>query len=76
MLSIMQTLLISIRYQFNVAKLNLGKINLESMHPAASPTNMHAEWPQWFALPCADESALFSIYSCFAIKAVCSTFFH
>mgnify|MGYP006896101647 CR=1 FL=1 len=71
----MQTLLIFIRYQFNVAKFKLGKINLESMHPAASPTNMHAEWPQGFALPCADESAIFAICSCFAIIAACSALF-
>ena len=52
-----------------VAKCNLGKVNLESMRPAVFLTNMHAGWPQVFALPCADESAVFAICSCFAIIA-------
>ena len=54
----------------NVAKCNLGKVNLESMHPVLFLTNMHAGWPQGFALPSADESAVFAICSCFAIIAV------
>ena len=37
------------------------------MHPAVFPTNLHAGWPQGFALPCADESALLTIYFCLAI---------
>ena len=53
-----------------VAKCNLGKVNLKSMHPAVFPRNMHAEWLKGFALPFADKSALFSICSCFAIIAV------
>ena len=57
---------------FNVAKCNLGKVNLESMRPAVFLTNMHAGWPQGFALPYADESA---ICSSFAIITVCSTLF-
>ena len=58
-----------------VAKCNLGKVNLKSMHPAVFPRNMHAGWLKGFALPCADKSALFAIYSCFAIIAVFSTLF-
>ena len=54
----------------NVAKCNLGKVNLKSMHPAVFPRNMHAGWLKGFALPCADKSALFAICSCFAIIAV------
>ena len=54
----------------NVAKCNLGKINLESMRPAVFPTNLHVGWPQGFPLPCADESALFAIRFCFDIIAV------
>ena len=53
-----------------MAKCNLGKVNLESMRPAAFLKNMHAGWPQGFALPCADESAVFAICYSFAIIAV------
>ena len=53
-----------------VAKCHLGKVNLKSMPPAVVLTNMHVVWPQWFALPCADKSAAFAIYSCFAIIVV------
>ena len=59
-----------VKFIFNVAKCNLGKVNLESMRPAVFPTNTHAGWPQGFALPCADESALFAICSSFAIIVV------
>ena len=57
---------ITINY-FDVAKCNLGEVNLESMCPAVFPTNLHVGWPQRFALPWADESALFAIGFCFAI---------
>ena len=50
--------------------LHLGKVNLESMHPAVFLTNMHVGWPQGFAFPRADESAVFAVCSCFAIIAV------
>ena len=40
------------------------KVNLESIHPAVFPTNLHARWLQGFALQCADESALFVICYC------------
>ena len=53
-----------------MAKFNLGKINLESMRPAVFLKNMHAGWPQGFASPCADESAVFAICYSFAIIAV------
>ena len=53
-----------------MAKCNLGKVNLELMRPAVFLTNMHAEWPQRFASPCADESAVFAICYSFAIIAV------
>jgi len=59
----------------NVAKCNLGKVNLKSMHSAVFPRNMHAGWLKGFVLPCADKSALFAICSCFAIIAVFSTLF-
>lgn len=55
-----------------MANCNLGKVNLESMHPA----NMHARWQQGLALPCADESAIFTICLCFAFVVVCSALFH
>ena len=42
-------------------------LNLESTCPAVFPKNLHAGWRQGFALPCADESALFAICFCFAI---------
>ena len=58
-----------------MAKCNLGKINLKSMFPAVFPLNMLAGCLQGFSLPCADESALFAICSCFAIIVVCSTLF-
>ena len=61
---------ITLTQMLYVAKCNLGKVNLESMHPAVFLTNMHAGWPQGFALPCADESAVFAICSCFAIIVV------
>ena len=53
-----------------MAKCNLGKVNLESMRPAVFLKNMHAGWPQGFALPCADESAVLAICYSFAIIAV------
>ena len=53
----------------NVAKCNFGKVNLESMRPVVFLTNMHAGWLQGFALPHADESAIFATCSCFAIIA-------
>ena len=53
-----------------MAKHNLGKVNLKSVRRAVYLTNMHAWWPQGFTLPCADESAIFAICSCFAIIAV------
>ena len=53
-----------------MAKCNLGKVNLESTHPAVFLTNMHAGWSQGFALPCADESAVFAICYSFVIIAV------
>ena len=56
--------------EYHVAKCNLGKVNLRSVRPGVFPTIMHAGWPQGFALPCADESALFAICYCFAIIAV------
>ena len=37
------------------------------MQPTVFPRNLHAGWLQGFALPCAYESALFSICFCFAI---------
>ena len=40
------------------------------MRPPVFLTNMHVGWPQWFALPCADESDTFAMYSCFAIIVV------
>ena len=52
----------------NVVKYNLGKVDLKSMHPAVFPTNMHAGWLQGFAL--------FTICSCFAIRAVCFALFY
>ena len=48
-----------------MAKCNLGKFNVKSMRPVVFPTNLHVEWPQGFALPCADKSAIFAI--CFAL---------
>ena len=54
----------------NVAKCNLGKVNLKSIHPAVFLTNMHERWLQGFALPCADESAISAICSSFGILAV------
>jgi len=54
----------------NVAKCNLGKVNLKSTRPAVFLTNMHEGWPQGFALPCADESAISAICSSFGIIAV------
>ena len=56
--------------EYHAAKCNLGKVNLNSVHPGVFPTNMHAGWPQGFALSCADKSALFAICYCFAIIAV------
>ena len=53
-----KSLLLLLLLLFNVAKCNLGKVNLESMRPAVFSTNMHAGWPQGFALPCADKSAI------------------
>ena len=35
----------------NMAKCNLGKVNLESMCPEVFPTNLHVGWLQGFALP-------------------------
>ena len=55
---------------FDVTKCNLAKVNLQSMRPVVFLTNMRAGWPQGFALPCADESAVFTICSCFAIIVV------
>ena len=61
---------------FDVAKCNLGKVNLDSIGPAVFPTNVHAGWLQGFALPCADKSAVFAICSNFAIIAVFLQHFH
>ena len=54
----------------NVAKCDKGKVNLESTCPAVFLTNMHAGWPQGFALPCADKSAIFAIWDSFTLIAV------
>ena len=54
----------------NVAKCNLGKVNLKSTCPAVFLINMHEGWPQGFVLPCADESAISAICSSFGIIAV------
>ena len=53
-----------------MAKCNLGKVNLESMRPAVFLKNMPAGWPQGFALPCVDESAVLAICYSFAIIVV------
>ena len=55
---------------YNMAKCNLGKVDLESTRPVVFLTNMHAGWPQGFASPCADESDVFGICSSFASIAV------
>ena len=46
------------------------------MRPAVFLTNMHAEWPQGFASPCADESAAFAIcYTPYSEMAANKLFF-
>ena len=57
-------------FSINVAKRNLGKVNLKSTRPAVFLTSMHAGWLQEFALPFADESAVFAICYSYAIIAV------
>ena len=54
----------------NVAKCNLGKVNLKPTRPAVFLINIHEGWPQGFPLPCADESAISAICSSFGIIAV------